>query len=587
LCLSLFPACAHQISAMAQPAGPAEVDKNFLWLGDLEHALSLSILQGLGITHVLTVGWLPVPEVDNVRVRMRLQVRDDEDEWLGGVFQRAFDFIDDARSAKGRVLVHCREGRSRSAAITIGWLIACRRWSLAQAFERVRNVRPEATPNKGFWEDLVELEVDVRRSHGEKISREAAFAALPSCVKASARRKGPDSIYARYLTAAINDAPSHVLDSVLRMWAPSEWQGVKCPVRKVLLASCESLHSDSRNICVKFLAALMDACIWDAGHVVARSFRKLKNDEEFLADYKLDVPHVQQYMAELEAGFKLHGLIEDSSSCPTQGNRSNEESSDDEDAHDRHWFYFPTGQHFSLPAHWQVKELVKENRCQFRLQAFRSLQPGDKSGPDGQIFSIADGFEKVHLCLKDIDTPTRSFSKGGWWVQKDRLLSVLQAMVSGTPLPPLSVADGIGDHRYQIENGFHRYYASLLLGYTEIPAIRQKRVRRPRQSGPSQKLKFAVGWESLKQKRERLERERLEKKRLEEKRIEQKLVAEDVIQGCYDAGLRKKGLKEREWRNNRLKVELRRSGDTHNTASYAKVACRSPKGPQPSTPSKK
>lgn len=54
-------------------------------------------------------------------------------------------------------------------------------------------------------------------------------------------------------------------------------------------------------------------------------------------------------------------------------------------------------------------------------------------------------------------------------------------MISGQPLPPIRVAlTGIPLHcagSRRVENGFHRYFASLALGYTEIPVLQQNVVK--------------------------------------------------------------------------------------------------------------
>merc|ERR1712232_740773 len=138
-------------------------------------------------------------------------------------------------------------------------------------------------------------------------------------------------------------------------------QGTRSPVREVLLASFEKLHPEARSICAQFLSSLMEASVWDQGPVVSRSFRKLQRDDEFLDDYALDVPHVREYLSELEVSLKHHGLLEGCKLSPAVALDSDEDICDLEIDPDRHWFYFPSGQHFSLPADWQVRKAVEEN----------------------------------------------------------------------------------------------------------------------------------------------------------------------------------------------------------------------------------
>jgi len=51
---------------------------------------------------------------------------------------------------------------------------------------------------------------------------------------------------------------------------------------------------------------------------------------------------------------------------------------------------------------------------------------------------------------------------------KSRLMSIIRALKSGTPLPPLSVEARQGG-LYKLENGYHRFLACALLGFSSIP----------------------------------------------------------------------------------------------------------------------
>lgn len=51
------------------------------------------------------------------------QIPDSEDTNIGSIFEEASDFIDHVESVGGRVLVHCFEGRSRSATLVLAYLM--------------------------------------------------------------------------------------------------------------------------------------------------------------------------------------------------------------------------------------------------------------------------------------------------------------------------------------------------------------------------------------------------------------------------------------------------------------------------------
>lgn len=96
------------------------------------------------------------------------------------------------------------------------------------------------------------------------------------------------------------------------------------------------------------------------------------------------------------------------------------------------------------------------------------------------IFSVPEGSEVVDISLKMIGRPERfSASSEERFVDKDRLFSVLNAMVFGQPLPPINVEE-TDSGTLRVANGFHRYYASVILGYLEVPVLRK--TRRPKRS---------------------------------------------------------------------------------------------------------
>jgi len=136
-------------------------------------------------------------------------------------------------------------------------------------------------------------------------------------------------------------------------------------------------------------------------------------------------------------------------------------------------FRFPDGSEFAIPAAWAVKQFISQNPKRFRTCCYRSLEPGDafetEAGPT--FFIVPTGSKLEDLPLKRIERPQRSNpTKHSWFVEKDRLFSVFQAMIDGEPLPPIRVQlTEAGCIR--VINGFHRYYASLILGYTDIPVL--------------------------------------------------------------------------------------------------------------------
>ena len=66
------------------------------------------------------------------------------------MFYECIEFLDAARSAGGKVLVHCVQGVSRSVSVVIAYLIFKEKMNYDEAYEFVKSHRGIASPNIGF-----------------------------------------------------------------------------------------------------------------------------------------------------------------------------------------------------------------------------------------------------------------------------------------------------------------------------------------------------------------------------------------------------------------------------------------------------
>eukprot|EP00759_Apiculatamorpha_spiralis_P025390 PhF_6_TR28354/c0_g1_i2/m.42051 len=132
-----------------------------VYLGSFTDAMQRAALVEHGITHILNVA----KEVDSEHsssdddthtppstsfVFKKIAVNDNSDEDIGKYFQECLEFIQAARDQHGKVLVHCRQGVSRSPTIVIAHLVHDLGYTLEDAMAHVQNCRESVCPNIGF-----------------------------------------------------------------------------------------------------------------------------------------------------------------------------------------------------------------------------------------------------------------------------------------------------------------------------------------------------------------------------------------------------------------------------------------------------
>jgi len=94
-----------------------------IYIGNYSTSTNLELLQGLGITHIITV--LPTfnPPFPEKFTYLHVQAYDDETQHLEPFFQQTNQFISDALTQRGKLLIHCMVGRSRSVSVFLAFII--------------------------------------------------------------------------------------------------------------------------------------------------------------------------------------------------------------------------------------------------------------------------------------------------------------------------------------------------------------------------------------------------------------------------------------------------------------------------------
>ncbi|OAY77322.1 dual specificity protein phosphatase PHS1-like isoform X1 [Ananas comosus] len=155
------------ISDAANTERPSLVTGN-LFIGGALAARSMYTLQHLGITHILCLCSNEIGQSDSQYLDVfeykNFSISDDEDADISDLFEEASDFIDNVEKSGGKVLVHCFEGKSRSATVVLAYLMLRKGYTLSEAWNMLKKVHRRAQPNDGFAKVLLELD---KRLHGK------------------------------------------------------------------------------------------------------------------------------------------------------------------------------------------------------------------------------------------------------------------------------------------------------------------------------------------------------------------------------------------------------------------------------------
>lgn len=94
-----------------------------IYIGNYSTSTNLELLQGLGITHIITV--LPTfnPPFPEKFTYLHVQAYDDETQNLDSFFQQTNQFIVNVLTQRGKLFIHCMVGRSRSVSVFIAFII--------------------------------------------------------------------------------------------------------------------------------------------------------------------------------------------------------------------------------------------------------------------------------------------------------------------------------------------------------------------------------------------------------------------------------------------------------------------------------
>ena len=148
------------IKILKEDYQPVELIPN-LFIGSIGTASNLKILKETGITHIVCAAKGVEAYYPNKFTYLKLDLLDSENEDIKKYFDEAGEFINKALKEKGKVLVHCHAGISRSSTICLAYIIKYKKIGYDKAIKMVREKRAKISPNVGFEKQLREYQKDL------------------------------------------------------------------------------------------------------------------------------------------------------------------------------------------------------------------------------------------------------------------------------------------------------------------------------------------------------------------------------------------------------------------------------------------
>ncbi|CAF1390621.1 unnamed protein product [Adineta steineri] len=143
---------------------PSMIIDDFLYHGDIKHAMNKTLLEELGIQHIINVSDCKLDQdiLDRCHV-LWMNVEDDTYADIAEYFKMTNEFLQSCKTKGEKVLVHCQMGVSRSSSIVLAYLIKYHHDSLDKAYNYLIERRHCAEPNLGFLLQLIRTNQSIFR----------------------------------------------------------------------------------------------------------------------------------------------------------------------------------------------------------------------------------------------------------------------------------------------------------------------------------------------------------------------------------------------------------------------------------------
>ncbi|KAI6184247.1 Dual specificity phosphatase domain containing protein [Aphelenchoides bicaudatus] len=132
-----------------------------VYLSSQDVVNDFQLLKSNGITHIVNAGVGIANVFPKNFVYLNVNLLDLPDTDIRSHFDTVFDFIHNAIEKKGRVLIHCNAGVSRSSTLAIAYIMKFQNLRFQDAFDQVKAARPLIHPNDGFLKQLKLFDVEL------------------------------------------------------------------------------------------------------------------------------------------------------------------------------------------------------------------------------------------------------------------------------------------------------------------------------------------------------------------------------------------------------------------------------------------
>lgn len=129
-----------------------------LFLGNQDIARDIKLLKSLNITHIVNLATGVDNVYDGILTYLRKEVYDGPTCQIITVFDECTEFVHNAITSGGCVLVHCNAGISRAASVVIAYLMKYKSMNFYEALAFTKSKRSWVRPNAGFLQQLQDYE---------------------------------------------------------------------------------------------------------------------------------------------------------------------------------------------------------------------------------------------------------------------------------------------------------------------------------------------------------------------------------------------------------------------------------------------